>query len=88
MGKIFLLKNHIENTKFMEDLHNHQPSIKFTYTFSKIVSLCLIWMSNYQGVSLPQIYISSPQTDTNIYILCHPNQIIPSAPLYIVKHFE
>ena len=35
----------------------------------KIVSLFLIWMSNYQGVSLPEIYISSLQIDTNIYIL-------------------
>ena len=41
-------------------------------------------MSNYQEVSLPQIYISSLRIDTNIYILHHPIQIIPSAPLCIL----
>ena len=46
------------------------------------MSLFLIWTSNYQGVSLPLIYISSLQIDTNIYILRHSTQIIPSAPLY------
>ena len=52
------------------------------------MSLCFIWTSNYQGVSLPLIYISNLQTDTNIYILRHPTQIIPSALSYIVKHLE
>ena len=41
-------------------------------------------MSNYQEVSLPQIYISSLRIDTNIYISHHPIQIIPSAPLCIL----
>ena len=48
------------------------------------MSLFLIWTSNYQGVSLPQIYISSLRIDTNIYISHHPIQIIPSAPLCIL----
>ena len=41
--------------KFTDNLSNHQPNINFTYTSVKNVSLFLIWMSIYQGVSLPQI---------------------------------
>ena len=44
--------------KFREDLNNHRLKMKFTYILLvKIVSLLLIWTSNYQGMNLPQIYI-------------------------------
>ena len=72
----------------MEDLNNHQPNIKFTYTFSKNCVPYLDLDVQFQGVSLPQICRSSLQTDTNIYILRHSTQIVQSAPLYIVKHLE
>ena len=39
-------------------------------------------------VILSQIVLPSPQIDTSIYILRHPTQTIPSAPLSIVKHLE
>ena len=39
-------------------------------------------------VILSQIVLPNPQIDTSIYILRHPTQTIPSAPLYIVKHLE
>ena len=73
----------------MEDLNNHQPDIKFIYILSvKIVSFFLIWTTNYWGVILLQIYISKVQIDTNIYILPHPTQNIPSTPMHVVKHLE
>ena len=87
---VFFIWTHGEKElhKFMEDLNTHQSNIKFNIHLVKIVSLFLIWTSNYQEVSLPLIYISSLEIDTNIYILRHPTQIIPSTPLYIVKHLE
>ena len=54
----------------------------------KILPLFLTWRSNYQVVSLPLIYISSLQIDTNIYILRHPTETKPKDPLHIVKHLE
>ena len=72
----------------MENLNNHQSNIKFTYTLSKNCVPFLDLDVQLSGVSIPLIYISSLQTDTNIYILRHLIQIIPSAPLYIVKHLE
>ena len=37
MDDVFIIWTHgkKERHKFMEDLNNHQPNIKFTYTFSK-----------------------------------------------------
>ena len=72
----------------MRDLNNHQPNIKLHILSVKIESLFLIWTFSYQGVSLPQIYISSLQIATNIYILRHPTQVILSALLNIVKYLE
>ena len=74
--------------KFLEDLNNQQPSIKFTYTFSK---KCVPFLDS-------DVQLSGGELTTNLHIkptyrhqylhFMSPTQIIPSAPLYIVKHLE
>ena len=71
----------------MENLNNHQPNIKFTYTFSKN---CIPFLDL-------DVQLSGGKLTTNLHInlqihqylhfrSSHPNH--PSAPLYIVKHLE
>ena len=87
---VFFIWTHGEKElhRFMEDLNNHQPNIKFTYTFSKnCVPFLDLDVQLSGGELTTNIYIK-PQIDTNIYIIRHPTQIIPSAPFYIAKHLE
>ena len=72
----------------MEDLNDHQPNIKFIYTLSKNCVPFLDLDDQLSGVILLQIYVSNLQIDTNIYILPHPTQNIPSTPLHVVEHLE
>ena len=67
---VFFIWTHGEKElhRFMEALNNHQSNIKFTYTFSKN---CV--PSNYQGASLPLIYIPSLQIDILHFTSSHPN---------------
>ena len=70
IGDVLFIWTHEEKQlhKFMEDLSNHQPIIKFTYTSVEIVSFCSIWTSTYQGGELsPNLYIKSADRRQYLY---------------------
>ena len=87
---VFLVWTHEEKElhKFIEDLKITNLRSSLHVLPVKIVSIFLNWTSNYHNVRLPQIYISSLQIDTYVYILRDSTQSKPNAPLYTVKHLR
>ena len=72
----------------MEDFKNHQPNIKFKYTFSKKCAPFLDLYVQLSGGELTTNLHIKP-TDRHQYLHSHhPIQILPSAPLHIVKHLD
>ena len=67
----FSLYEHMEKKNLVKKVITNLTSTLHVLP-GKIVFLFLSWISIYQSVSLPQIYTSSLQIDTNIYILSHP----------------
>ena len=60
----------------------------YVYTVKYIYNIYIVVFVYIYMVILSQIVLPNPQIDTSIYILRHPTQTIPSAPLSIVKHLE